>query len=289
MLDLNSLLLGAGVDPAKSIVVRHKPAEPALKLVMPWIIAERPDLFRAYQQFQWVRLEGALTKATTLVAFWGDRPKRALFAGVWDVVGAKAVTPEVYWSLPENRELQALGMHGLSADQQAPLMFDLVDSSALQEWKGKLVIEWPGLERSWWRWASRNSFPVAAITEESQFTRAMKPWNETVLSWDQLQILPRDWQAAMSQWRGVYFIYDLARERGYVGSASGAENILGRWKSYAASGHGGNVQLRASDPKNLRFSVLQLTAPNTDPAEVVRLESTWKDRLHTREHGLNEN
>ena len=86
------------------------------------------DLFRAYQQFQRVRLEAAPAKAATLVSFWGDRPKSALFAGIWDIEGAKTVTSDFYWSFPENRELQSLGMQGLSADQFSPLMFDLVES-----------------------------------------------------------------------------------------------------------------------------------------------------------------
>lgn len=67
-------------------------------------------------------------------------------------------------------------------------------------------------------------------------------------------------------------------------------NLLGRWRNYAASGHGGNRLLRQRDPANFRFSILQRVSPDMDPADIVRLEATWKARLHTRAPaGLNDN
>ncbi len=36
------------------------------------------------------------------------------------------------------------------------------------------------------------------------------------------------------------------------------------------------------------FSILQRVSPEMDPADVIALEGSWKERLHTREHGLNE-
>ncbi len=69
----------------------------------------------------------------------------------------------------------------------------------------------------------------------------------------------------------------------------GTENILGRWLNYAASGHGGNKALRRRKPGNFRFSILQRVSPDMEPADITRLEASWKDRLHTRSFGLNEN
>ena len=103
-------------------------------------------------------------------------------------------------------------------------------------------------------------------------------------------MLPRRWQAVLSEWRAIYYIFDTSDGRGYVGSAYGKSNLLGRWLEYAAHGHGGNRLLRGRDPKNLRFTILQRLSPDMEPAEVIRLEASWKDRLHTRKpHGLNDN
>ena len=94
----------------------------------------------------------------------------------------------------------------------------------------------------------------------------------------------------LSEWRAIYFIFDTMDGKGYVGSAYGAENLLGRWLGYAARGHGGNVLLRQRDPSHFRFSILQRVSPDMDAGDVIRLEATWKERLHTRApFGLNDN
>ena len=67
------------------------------------------------------------------------------------------------------------------------------------------------------------------------------------------------------------------------------QNILGRWLNYAASGHGGNKKLKERDPSYFVFTILQRTSPDTERDEIGRIEAGWKDRLHTREHGLNDN
>ena len=117
----------------------------------------------------------------------------------------------------------------------------------------------------------------------------MPPWENIVLTLDELKILPGKWRGALAQWRGIYFIFDVSTGKGYVGSAYGQENILQRWLNYTATGHGGNKLLRACQSENLRFSILQRVSPDLEPDEVIHLEGSWKDRLHTRKFGLNKN
>lgn len=154
---------------------------------------------------------------------------------------------------------------------------------------GRLTINWPGKELSWFRLAEKNTFSITAISEENRFVKAMPAWPELNLTWAQLQVMPQSWKARLAEWRGVYLVFDTERKAGYVGSAAGSDNILGRWLTYARSGHGGNVQLKASNPASLRFSILQRTSPDLPVAEVVALETNWKARLHTQEFGLNSN
>jgi hypothetical protein len=88
----------------------------------------------------------------------------------------------------------------------------------------------------------------------------------------------------------VYLIWDASDAKGYVGSAYGATNILGRWENYAATGHGGNKHLRGRDQNNFRFTVLERVSPDMPSDEVIRRERSWKLRLHTAApQGLNEN
>ena len=158
----------------------------------------------------------------------------------------------------------------------------------MSQWKGKLVIRWPG-ELSWSRWAYRNTFAIEAILEESKLARGMPDWKDVGFTWEELKVIPKSWHAALSRWRGIYFILDVSDGKGYVGSAYGHDNLLGRWLNYAQSGHGGNKRLRKRRARDLRFSILERASPDMSADEMVALENSWKTRLHTREHGLNEN
>ncbi|MEQ1730721.1 MAG: GIY-YIG nuclease family protein, partial [Vicinamibacterales bacterium] len=158
-----------------------------------------------------------------------------------------------------------------------------------KEWSGRLVLRWPPPERSWWRWADRNAMPIDTIHAESVLAERLPEWNALVLTWLGLQDLPPSWEAALSHWRGIYTILDRSCGKLYVGSAYGEENLLSRWRGYSKSGHGGNVELKGRDPKQFQFSILQRVSPDMPAEEVIRVEASWKDRLGTREFGLNKN
>ncbi len=64
---------------------------------------------------------------------------------------------------------------------------------------------------------------------------------------------------------------------------------MGRWDDYGSTGHGGNRILKSRNPDHFQFSILQRVSPDLEQHEVVRLESKWKDRLHTRMYGMNQN
>jgi GIY-YIG catalytic domain-containing protein len=135
----------------------------------------------------------------------------------------------------------------------------------------------------------RNELQIASILEDSILVREMPEWTRLTLSWGELQTLPKRWQLALAQWRGIYFIIDADDGKGYVGAAYGSENILGRWPNYSKSGHGGNKLLKSRRPECLQFSILERVSPDMKAAEVQALEASWKDRLHTRDFGLNDN
>lgn len=289
MLDFKTLLELAGFAPEKCLVVRHTPVEKSLKRVMPWLVAERPDLFKAYQQIQWSTLEAAMTKAEVMASFVAQETGTATFAGVYRIGSWQALDYEGYCAFPGNRELEALGMSGRSPENADCLAFELEGLDVHADYVGRLVIEWPKPYQNWWRWATKGGFGISAIEAESRFVRAMPEWNELILNWHELHALPGSWRGKLAEWRGVYLIYDTQRRSGYVGSAYGSDNILGRWLGYARTGHGGNAGLRASKPDALRFSILQRTSPDLEAREVIALEQSWKARLHTREFGLNRN
>lgn len=289
---LNDLLTAKGYDPQQVLVLRHRPFEAALNRVLPWLAAERHELFNAYQQAQREKVEKAMTTARYVASFIGHAAGKAVFVGLYEIKGSTQISRKQYWSKPENIELHSLGMSGFTDDdpRDSLLWFDLALTDFHRDWQGKLVVGWPQPERSWWRRAQNNVMPVRAIHEQSIFEEAMPTWTAINLSWDELRVIPQKWKAALQEWRGIYYIFDTSDGKGYVGSAYGKTNLLGRWENYAATGHGGNRLLLKRDPQHFQFTILERLSPDLDDASVTQIESSWKERLHTRQPwGLNDN
>ena len=289
-MQLNDLLSREHIDPKDVIVFRHRPKEHKLREVLPWLVDENPEVFNAYQQTQGPKVEKAMLRAKYVASFIGHEAGKALFVGLYKVNGHRTLSFDQYWKEPTLVELKTkYGLVGMTDKHSKSLWFDLVLLPFRKEWKGKLIVYWPGKEVSWWRWVDRNEFQIHAIAEESIFDRKMPEWNQLTLSWNELGVLPKKWRDELSRWRGIYFILDESDGKGYVGAAWGAENLLGRWLKYAKSGHGGNKKLKGRDPEHFRFSILQILPHDMKENDVQFIEKTWKDRLHTREFGMNDN
>ncbi|MCB1885600.1 MAG: GIY-YIG nuclease family protein [Geminicoccaceae bacterium] len=147
------------------------------------------------------------------------------------------------------------------------------------------------------------SLEVSEILREPHSGRAFPGFENIDLSFEELEaIIVRngrpDWKAALGSAKGIYLITDLHTNKRYVGSAYGDQGIWSRWCGYVASGHGGNVELRAlvADPsldycrQFFRFALLEHRTSTTPDEEVIRKEGFWKSILLTRgEHGYNRN
>jgi hypothetical protein len=101
--------------------------------------------------------------------------------------------------------------------------------------------------------------------------------------------MPVSWKQILRASRGVYLLACPRTREHYVGSAYGDDGFLGRWEAYVASGHGGNVALRLRDPSDYLVSVLEVAGSSASVDDIIALENTWKEKLHSREMGLNRN
>jgi len=287
-MELQDLLKPSNLDLHKTLVLRHVPMEPNIRRILPWLVVQRPDLFNAFQQIQNQKVEKQMLKAEHVVSFFGHETNRAVFLGLYRVRDRKSISSSSLNKLAEQKELVSLGMK--PADSRPDFVkFDLVETDILSKWKGKLIIDWPPPGIAWSRWADANKFYVDAILEESMLEGKMPDWRELILTWEELQVIPKKLQTKLAEWRGIYFILDEKSGKGYVGSAYGLENIHGRWVNYKKTGHGNNKLLLNCNPSDLRFSILERVSPDMDPKEIISRENSWKERLHTREFGLNIN
>ena len=147
-----------------------------------------------------------------------------------------------------------------------------------------------------------SDFEVQEILREPYSGRHFPGYEDIDLSFEELETLVKndrpDWKAALESTKGIYLISDTLTGKRYVGSAYGDQGIWSRWCAYAASGHGGNVELRSlvCDPSldycraNFRFALLEHRAARTPDDLVISRESFWKRILLTRgAQGLNRN
>jgi hypothetical protein len=73
------------------------------------------------------------------------------------------------------------------------------------------------------------------------------------------------------------------------GSACGEEGFRQRWKQYAITGHGGNISLKNGDRSDYQVSILEVAGSGSNPDDILKMESRWKEKLQSREMGLNKN
>lgn len=104
------------------------------------------------------------------------------------------------------------------------------------------------------------------------------------------------WRGALANMKGVYLITDRSNGKLYVGSATGNEGLWQRWSAYAATGHGGNRDLRRvldeyspAHADNFQFSLLEVADSRATDEYVLTRESYWKEVLYSREYGYNAN
>ena len=210
----------------------------------------------------------------------GDR--RWLFAGVY--------------LRTSERPKRTRGGHYLYRLRELPGQKDLI---------GRVVVRWD-------RKGARNSYrwleSMGPITVESyslaeipfrEFPGWDKPWS---LRWNDLQAIEannvRSWIEPLSNVNGVYLITDHCKAscRGmqYVGIATGARGIWGRWASYALTGHGGNKKLRAllrsvgpEHARNFLYTILEQAPVTATVQTLAPREQHWMLVLGSKADGLN--
>jgi hypothetical protein len=147
-----------------------------------------------------------------------------------------------------------------------------------------------------------DDFEVTEILREPYTGRAFPGYEDIELSFTEIETIVQnartDWKIALESIKGIYLITDVLTGKRYVGSAYGEMGVWGRWCNYTATGHGGNVELRAlvTNPDlsycraNFRFALLEHRSFRTADEYIIEREKFWKKLLLSRgDQGLNRN
>ena len=182
--------------------------------------------------------------------------------------------------------------------------YDAVEVKEYEQYCGRLVVEYHNPCRTMGRKYENvmDELEVVQILNE-QYTGNEFPGYENVrLSYPLLKnIVDRQlpgWVDALRNQKAVYLITDTKTGKMYVGSATSQTGmLLQRWSSYAADGHGGNIELRELVKQqgldyvkeNFQYSILENYNARMDDGYILKRESWWKETLCTRTHGYNKN
>ena len=171
--------------------------------------------------------------------------------------------------------------------QEGIEVFDLEWDEISRPYSERILIRWGAGTRSWSQWAGRHRKEILELRLDAQ-EPPFPGFAAFKARISELHLVPQAWIGALASVRGIYLLVADDGEQ-YVGSASGVDGFLGRWRAYQANGHGGNVLLRARGHRDYSVSILEVASPDMAPVDILSREAFWKEKLGVRAHGLNAN
>lgn len=276
MLEFGNLLDLAGIDRSAVRLLRHQDNR-YTGFHSPYTLwRDHRDRFESYQSTQAIG-DAANLQAPYWASFVGVPGKETLFVGMYSssLVG---LLPEDQVHPVTGGVMQAGSCH-LYRTELLP---------AMQEYAGRLWIQWGDGYRTWIQRGDRKPKPVVELRRnlgEDPFPG----FQELILNLSDVDAIPSTWRAALASTRGIYLLTCPNTKEQYVGSAYGAEGFLGRWREYFITGHGGNVALKSRDPSDYQVSILETLGSGATVNDIIAAEARWKGKLQSREMGLNRN
>lgn len=274
MLTFNQLLRAANIEPELVRLVRHR--DPNVQRAV-FDAALRGDAsFDEYQEHQGTdQIIAQFRAAKFLAAFVGEPiTSETIFVGLWERLSDHpGPSPRI--------PLSIAGTHSAS------VVFETRRLEALAEYRGRIVIEWGDAARVWVQRADRQEKAIIEVRREPR-EPSFPGFLHLMLPLDKVANVPPAWSVALRNVRGIYLLVHRGSGAQYVGSAYGADGILGRWLSYA-DGHGGNVAMRelAAGADAYEATILEIVGSDATIEEICERENLWKKKLGSKAQGLN--
>ena len=200
-----------------------------------------------------------------------------LFAGFYEAGEARTLDRDLV--VPTTEEIQRAG----SCD-----LYEVKESDLLAEYSGRLIIDWGPGPLTWIQRADNQDKPILEL-RRAFYDTAFPGYLELMTSLSQLANLRRSWATALAAGRGIYLLTCPKTREQYVGSATGQDGFLQRWREYADTGHGGDVALMSREPRDYQVAILELAGSSASAEDILAMETRWKRKLQSREMGLNRN
>jgi GIY-YIG catalytic domain len=275
---LNTLLVQAGLSLADVRLLRHQDNR-AQKGRSPYELwRDDRGAFDAYQAIQSIRSRVKL-RAKYWVSFVGLPDGRSLFAGAYRVNNlgpTKEDKPQVH--------TEGVDRAG-TCDE-----YELTLEDVLGEFVGKLFIAWGAGARAWIQRPEKKDKVITELVreyKEPDFPGFLS--FITSLSKVKAETLPKSWRDILRISRGIYLLTCPKTREQYVGKTSGQDGFWGRWQCHALTGYGDAVKLKSREPSDYQVSILEVVGTAATDGEILEIEERWKQKLRSREMGLNAN
>lgn len=272
----NTILREAGISPKDVRLIRHKDSR-AKKGYTPYELwRDDRAYFEKYQSIQDFHNRPKIN-APYWAVFIVNFSKEVMFAGLYSVKNRKVL----------DHDIPSVHLDEIYKARSRDL-YELELQDSLSEFIGKLFIDWGQGALAWIQYASRNNKQIVKLLEE--FREPEFPgYLNFIQPLSKLDNMPQNWISALSSSRGIYLLTCPRTREQYIGSATGENGFWGRWQDYISTGHGGNIALKSREPSDYQVSILEVCGTSESEKDILKKEILWKNKLQSREMGLNAN
>jgi len=283
-LRFNMLLEEEGIAPCDVRLLRHQTGKvPGRTPYTLW----RDDM-AAFQLYQSTQDSSPRQRSRFRARYWASfvapPDGTTMFVGLYEVKLVGSVRPGLIDPLTL-REVGA-GKGPAPYDQ-----YDCRPMTELSDFIGRLFIHWGDSSSSARAWIQRSARQEKEVVELRRTFREEEfpGFTEFIRPVGEIEAMPAAWKQILSVSRGIYLLACPHTREHYVGSAYGEGGFLSRWREYAATNHGGNVGLRDREGSAWQVSILEVAGSSATERDILRMEASWKQKLHSRTIGLNRN
>jgi hypothetical protein len=270
----NTLLKTAKLDQATVRLLRHQDSR-ADKDRTPYLLwRDFRDDFMTYQSRQSLRNAKELGRASYWAVFVVTPSDETLFVGLYKV---------------EKPSLGVIGAPNISirgADEKEPYMvFPLQKSDLLAEFDGKLVIDWG---RGFLKFVQRADKQDKRVLElRSVFKEEDWPgYLKFIAPLSAIKNLPKHWCERLQEAKGMYLLTCPRTTEHYVGSATGSDGFLGRWKTHLSEG-GDAIGFKTREASDYQVTILEIAGSGVSDEDILQGEQLWINKLQSNAMGLN--
>lgn len=244
-----------------------------------------------YQSFQKMP---AFRKCKTIVSFLAEPKNQAKLYGIYEVTGIieNENLPECSPNL--RKYYQPIKDEGY---------FFLLQNKLIEfvKYENRIIIDWV-VPRGWYnefgKVQDKEVIKVLPFNFVDEFPGLMKI-RVSALELKTIIENPQShskWFESLTRLQAVYLILDKKTGSQYVGTTFGNDGLWQRWETYVRSGFtGGNIELiklKENDEffyKSFQFSILEVLSKNANQTECSDAERLWKEKLGSRDFGMNKN